>query len=207
MRNKIKVILFDFGGVIAEEGFREGLMEIGRAHCLDPDAFCLTAETLIIETGYLIGHADECTFWDAVRMKTGIIASDTVLRNVIIKRFKIRFEMIRYANRLRSKGLIVAMLSDQTNWLDEIDRRSNLFQHFDRIFNSFHTHKNKLDATVFRDVCAEFNIRPAETLFIDDNINHIKRAKGEGLNVIHFTGVRDFEKRITEFVTKVINKT
>jgi len=200
MRNKIKAILFDFGGVIAEEGFREGLMEIGRAYGFDPDEFYLTVETLIIESGYLIGHADECAFWDVVRLKTGIVASDAVLRNVIIKRFKIRSEMIRYANRLRSKGLIVAMLSDQTNWLDEIDRRSNLFQHFDRIFNSFHTHKSKFDATVFRDVCAEFNIRPIETLFIDDNIAHIQRAKGEGLKVIHFTGVRKFEKRIRELL-------
>src|SRR5208283_2518538 len=128
MRNKIKAILFDFGVVIAEEGFREGLMEIGRAYGFDPDEFYLTVETLIIESGYLIGHADECAFWDVVRLKTGIVASDAVLRNVIIKRFKIRSEMIRYANRLRSKGLIDAMLSDQTKWLDKIDRRKNLYQ-------------------------------------------------------------------------------
>jgi hypothetical protein len=50
-------------------------------------------------------------------------------------------------------------------------------------------------------VCAELNIRTVETLFIDDNIDHIQRAKGEGLNVIHFIGVRKFEKRIRELVT------
>ncbi len=33
----IKAVLFDFGGVLAEEGFREGLKSIGRKNGLDPE--------------------------------------------------------------------------------------------------------------------------------------------------------------------------
>jgi putative hydrolase of the HAD superfamily len=35
----IKAVLFDFGGVLAEEGFREGLKAIGVKNGLDPDDF------------------------------------------------------------------------------------------------------------------------------------------------------------------------
>jgi hypothetical protein len=35
----IKAVVFDFGGVVAEEGFREGLKAIGRKNGLDPRVF------------------------------------------------------------------------------------------------------------------------------------------------------------------------
>jgi putative hydrolase of the HAD superfamily len=104
--------------------------------------------------------------------------------------------MMSAVDRLRSGGRIVAMLSDQTNWLEEIDKDAELFRRFDRVFNSFRLHKSKRDASVFRDVCAALGVKPEETLFVDDNINHVKRAQGQGLNTIHFTGVYDFETQL-----------
>jgi putative hydrolase of the HAD superfamily len=92
------------------------------------------------------------------------------------------------------------MLSDQTDWLEEIDQETGLFRHFDRVFNSFRIHKSKRDATVFGDVCAALCVRPEETLFVDDNINHIKRAQGQGLQTIHFVGIDDYKKRVAELL-------
>jgi putative hydrolase of the HAD superfamily len=200
MQTMIKAVLFDFGGVIAEEGFYEGLLAIGEMNALNPEAFFKTAEALIVETGYLTGAGDEAAFWNAVRDLTCITMNDAELRYEILKRFKLRPKIIEYADLLKSRGFLVAMLSDQTNWLDEIDRKTSLFQHFDKVFNSFHIHKSKRDATVFRDVCSDLNVKPGEILFIDDNAKHIERAKAEGLQVIHFVGVADFRKQIREFV-------
>ena len=200
MQNIIKTVLFDFGGVVAEEGFYEGLLAIGEMNALNPEAFFKTAEALIVETGYLTGSKNEAAFWNAVRDLTCITMSDIELRQEILKRFKLRPKIIEYADLLRSKGFIVAMLSDQTNWLDEIDQKTALFQHFDKVFNSYHIHKSKRDATVFRDVCSDLNVMPSETLFIDDNAKHIERAKTQGLQVIHFVGMADFKKQIREFV-------
>lgn len=196
----IRAVLFDFGGVIADEGFLRGLQAIGRANGLDPDEFFRTVDTLIYETGYLIGNADEALFWNAVRNKTGIRGNDAELKNEIQKRFVLRPDMIESVDLLRSKGLIVAMLSDQTNWLEEINQESGLFRHFDRVFNSFRIHKSKRDATVFGDVCAALGVKTGETLFVDDNINHIKRAQGQGLQTIHFAGIDDYKKRIRRFI-------
>jgi putative hydrolase of the HAD superfamily len=101
---------------------------------------------------------------------------------------------------LRAAGLKVAMLSDQTNWLEEIDGKTPLFRHFDMVFNSFRLHKSKRDASVFQDVCKALGVRTDEALFVDDNINHIKRAESEGLRTIHFTTIDEFEKRIRYFL-------
>jgi putative hydrolase of the HAD superfamily len=200
MQKVIKAVLFDFGGVIADEGFLKGLQAIGRQSGLDPDEFFRTVDAIIYETGYLIGNADEAFFWNTVRNRTGIRRTDAGLRAEIIKRFSLRPEIISSADLLRSKGLIVAMLSDQTNWLEEIDQESGLFRHFDRVFNSYRLHKSKRDASVFGDVCTALGVKTEETLFVDDNINHIKRAQGQGLQTIHFVGMDGYNEQIRKIL-------
>jgi putative hydrolase of the HAD superfamily len=200
MQNMIRAVLFDFGGVIAEEGFWKGLRAIGKENGLNPDEFFGTVDALIYETGFLIGSTDEASFWNVVRSKTNIRGTDAELTNEILKRFVLRPDMIASVGLLRSKGFIVAMLSDQTNWLDEIDRETALFRHFNTIFNSYHLHKSKRDASVFRDVCTALGVKTEETLFVDDNINHIERAQGQGLQTIHFVGMDDYKKRINELL-------
>lgn len=199
MRSEIKVVLFDFGGVLAEEGFYEGLLAIGMKNGLDPEAFFRTVDSLIYGTGYLVGLSDEASFWSAVREQTGIVGSDDELRQEILTRFVIRPKMLAVVDGLRAQGSIVAMLSDQTNWLEELDRETSLSRRFDRVFNSFTIHKSKRDATVFKDVCEALGVNPEETLFVDDNINHINRAQGRGLHTIHFTGSEDFEEQLKTF--------
>ena len=199
----LKAILFDFGGVLAEEGFREGLRAIGKKNGLDPDRFFSMADTLIFETGYLTGRADEAAYWNALRERTGIAGSNHELRQEILERFVLRPVVINAVDRLRSKGFIVAMLSDQTNWLDELERATSLFKHFDRVYNSFRLHKSKRDASVFRDICNDLGVETGETLFIDDNINHIQRAADAGLHTVHFTTVDDFEKQVCSFLEPV----
>jgi hypothetical protein len=42
----VKAIVFDFGGVLAEEGFKEGLKAIGKKNELDPDVFLVLPANL-----------------------------------------------------------------------------------------------------------------------------------------------------------------
>ena len=199
MQYELKAVLFDFGGVIAEEGFLEGVRTIGKEHGLDPDVFFHMVDALIYETGYLIGKADEVTFWNEVRKNTGISCTDAELRMEILTRFVLRKDMIASVDLLRSTGLIIAMLSDQTNWLEEIDLDTGLFRHFDRVFNSYRTHKSKRDASVFGNVCTELGVKTEETLFIDDNIDHIMRAREQGLQTIQFAGIAEYKQQIEKF--------
>jgi putative hydrolase of the HAD superfamily len=56
----IKAVIFDFGGVLAEKGFRKGLKAIGIQNGLNPDSFFMTAAELIYQTGYVTGR---CFLW------------------------------------------------------------------------------------------------------------------------------------------------
>ncbi len=196
----IKAVVFDFGGVLAEEGFKEGLKAIGKKNGLDPDDFYAVAGELVYQTGYVTGMADESEFWNAVREKIGISGNDEELRSEILRRFVLRPVMLKYAEKLRFSGFITAILSDQTNWLDEINREAPFFHYFDYIFNSFKLKKGKRDPSIFGDVCSTMGLQPTEVLFADDNIENIKRALGAGLNALHFRDIGSFQREISTFI-------
>ena len=192
----IKAVMFDFGGVLAEEGFREGLKAIGEKYGLDPEDFFVTAGELVYQTGYVTGGTDEARFWNAVREKTCIAGDDAQLRVEILRRFVLRPEMLKLVEEIRLTGIITAILSDQTNWLHEINRKTPFFDYFDYVFNSFEMKKGKRDPSIFRDVCSAMGLRPAEVLFIDDNGDNINRALAEGLSAILFRGIGSLPSEI-----------
>jgi putative hydrolase of the HAD superfamily len=144
----VAAILFDFGGVIAEEGFREGLTAIAMEHGLEPEAFVRVGFELVYGVGYVRGRSDEKTFWQAVRDRTGIQVRDESLRHQILSRFTLRPWMLELLARLKEAGVRLALLSDQTDWLDELDEKLHFFQWFDHIFNSYHLGKSKKDPSL-----------------------------------------------------------
>ncbi|MCJ7786374.1 MAG: HAD family phosphatase [Desulfobacterales bacterium] len=196
----IGAVIFDFGGVLAEEGFREGMKAIGKGKGFDPEDFYRISSELVYQTGYITGGCDEHSYWNTVREKTGVKGEDREFREEILKRFKLRPEMTAVVEKIKSSGFIVAILSDQTNWLDELDPRTPFHHHFDTVFNSFHLKKTKRDPSIFRDVCTLLGVRPEEVLFVDDNLENVKRAISQGLKAIHFEGVREFQMEIRRFV-------
>jgi putative hydrolase of the HAD superfamily len=198
----IKAVLFDFGGVLAGEGFREGLMAIAKKRNLDEQSFFNTAEEIIYRTGYVTGKAKEKAFWDILSKETGVRDDYRRLRTEILRRFVLRPAMLSLAEALRDQGLIVAILSDQTNWLDEINRKTPFYSRFDYIFNSYVLGKSKRDPSVFMDVSKIIGISPHLMLFVDDNVHHIRRASQAGLKTVHFTGVEDVKSQIRALVKK-----
>ncbi len=201
----IKAIVFDFGGVIAEEGFWRGLRHIAIQNGKDPDGFFDAAVGLIHKPGgYVVGMSDENAWWNELRGITGIYGSDQELREMILERFVVRPEMLQVVDELRTKGLVIAMLSDQTNWLDELDERMPFSHAFDHVFNSYKIHKSKRDPSVFRDACSALGVKPEEVLFIDDSEGNIARARREGMKVIHFKDMVSFRAELEEHIPGAI---
>jgi len=198
---RVQGILFDFGGVLASEGYRDGLHAIARANGLDPVAFEKTAETQIYVSGYLTGQADEAAYWRILREQTGITGSDSDLRSVILGHFTLRTWMFDLIRDLRGK-VKLAILSDQTDWLDELDARWGFFRCFDYVFNSYHTGKSKIDPSIFDDVLEAMHLPAPNALFVDDRLGNIERAASRGMLTLHYRGQEDFLERFSRFVER-----
>jgi HAD superfamily hydrolase (TIGR01509 family) len=195
---KIRAVLLDFGGVIAEEGFQEGLYAIADKFGLDRKRFFQLASEAVYDSGYVTGTGTENEYWNAVRIHSGILATDEDLRQEILSRFIPRDWMLETVRSLQKQGLKTAVLSDQSDWLDELESRYHFFQYFDVVFNSFHLGKSKRDPTIFADTLQELKVNAPETLFVDDNIEHIDRAAAAGLQTHHFEGRDGFMRKLQE---------
>ncbi len=196
-KRRTEGVFFDFGGVIAEEGFREGLFAIASKCKLDPAEFFKTASEAIYDTGYVTGKASEGSYWDLLRLRTGVPASHLEMRLEILRRFRLRPWMLRIVDKLRQHGYFVALLSDQTNWLDELDATGHFSGRFDAVFNSYHLGKGKQDASVFTDVASLLGMETESCLFVDDNPDNISRASSVGYQTILYRTQESFVEEIS----------
>ncbi|MBN2515934.1 MAG: HAD family phosphatase [Deltaproteobacteria bacterium] len=191
----VDVVLFDFGGVIADEGFVNGLAAIAEMNDRDPESIIKAGFDVVHRTEYVLGQSDEKTFWQTLREETGITGSDEALRDQIFSRFTLRKWMFEVIKSLRLSGVRVGILSDQTDWLDELDARYDFFKQFDYVFCSYHLGKSKRDETLFDEIIRRVDAEAHRILFVDDFQENCDRARSRGINAILYT---DGERFLTE---------
>lgn len=197
---KIGTVLFDFGGVIAEEGFKQGLLHIARERGLEEQSFLAAAFDATYSTGYVLGRGTEERFWEEVRRKTGLSGPDVSLWDDIYPCFTIRNWMLSLIGKLKMKGLRVGILSDQTDMLDRLNERHDFFHRFDYVFNSYHLKKGKRDISLFDDIAAALQSEPGRLLFIDDDPGHIERARQKGWQVLLYSDRESFEREMARML-------
>lgn len=186
MSREIAITLFDYGGVLAEEGFQEGLAAIALLNDIERERFVQTGNRVVHETGYVTGRCSEAAYWEAVRRESGILQDDESLRREILSRFVLRDWMINFVRALRRSGVLAGILSDQTDWLEELDNRDDFFRYFDYVFNSYHMGSSKREADHFDKVLRVIDTRPGTVLFVDDNEGNCDRARSRGMEAIHY---------------------
>jgi len=192
-----EVFLFDYGGVLAEEGFTNGLKAIAAANDLDREVFFRRATELIYQCGYVTGNGTEAEFWSLVRREFGISADDRELTSEIHRHFILRPGMIEKVRMIRSYGARTAILSDQTDWLDRLNRRDRFLSSFDPVINSYYLGTTKREEATFTAALELLHAPADRVLFIDDNPGHIERAASLGFRTHLFTGEAVFGRLLT----------
>ncbi len=190
--NTIRAVLLDYGGVIAEEGFQNGLRAISHEQGLDGNATLQVAKYAVYDSGFIIGRGSEAEFWQAMRDGAGLKGSDTELTQRVLDGFVLRPWMIDWVEQLRGQGYRTAILSDQSHWLDWLDQRDHFFHHFDRVYNSYHMGNGKRDPNLFREIAAHLALSPGEILFVDDMQSNVTRARSAGWQAIRYLDKESF---------------
>lgn len=196
--SRIRAVLFDFGGVLAEEGFSNGLESLAEEQRLPvPD---MTAEGMraVYDSGFVLGRATESEFWSLLRQRTALRGDDKDLTAKLLNGFIIRPWMLDLVGRLRTQGYITGILSDQTDWLDRLDAQYPFYQLFDRVYNSYYLGKGKHDPSLFSEVAADLGLPPAAILFVDDSGDNVARARASGMQAIQYVDRQSFLKAIED---------
>lgn len=189
----IRAVLLDYGGVIAEEGFRNQLVAMAREQGLDSRAVLWVARRVVYESGFVTGTGTEAAFWAAMRADSGLAGSDAELTRRVLDAFVLRPWVIAQVRHWRAQGYVTGILSDQMHWLDWLDERDRFFQYFDHVFNSYHLGKGKRDPTLFHDIAARLALPPAAILFVDDLQSNVERAHEAGWQAVRYTDRASFD--------------
>lgn len=193
----IRVIFFDFGGVIAEEGYIQGLRAIAGQNGRDPAELFQQARNVIFRTGYVYGRCDERAFWAAFQAETNLrIGSPETWREDILSRFVPRPWMIELVRATRARGLLAAILSDQVNWLAELNEKHGFFDEFHKVFNSWDYGWTKSEPEFFHLALEAMGARPTEALLIDDAVTNVTVAKQVGLSAILYENRDSFTREL-----------
>ncbi len=194
----IAAVLFDFGGVLADDGFRDGLRAIAGEQGLDPLHLAQAGMDAVYDSGFVLGTGSAADFWQLMRDRTGLAGDDQALTETILDGFLLRPWMIDIVLRLRQAGYITAILSDQTHWLDEIESRSPFRYAFDAVYNSYYLGKGKRDPELFNEVADDLSVAPGQVLFVDDDAGNATNARLQGMEAIHY---RDREQFLDELAS------
>jgi len=199
----IKAVLFDYGGVIAEEGFRNGLLAMAHEQGLDIDATLNVAKHAVYDSGFVLGWGTDTDFWKLMRQGSDLKGSDSALTAQILEGFVLRPWIIDLVQQLHRQRYITGILSDQTHWLDWLNERDHFYHFFDHVFNSYYMGKGKRDPGLFIDIAEKLALSPTEILLVDDIENNVTRAQAAGWKAIHYVDKASFLLTIEKLLGKL----
>jgi putative hydrolase of the HAD superfamily len=194
--NNIQAVLFDFGGVIADEGFRDGLIQLAVEQELDTAAIVHEGMQAVYDSGFVLGTGTGDDFWQLMRERMGLSGEDETLSKYCMDRFVVRDWMMDCVRQLNEDGYVTGILSDQTHWLDELDQTYHFMASFDHVYNSYYMGKGKQDPSLFDDISEKLKLPPSSILFVDDNEGHIQRARAKNWQAILYVDKNDFLKQL-----------
>lgn len=198
-QSHIKALLFDYGGVLADEGFHNGLFSLAKEQVLDTETILFDGKKAVYDSGFVLGHGSAADFWALMRERTGLTGEDEYLTERILSGFLLRNWMLELVRKCHEHGFVTGILSDQTYWLDILNERAPFYHAFDVVFNSYYRGKGKLDPSLFTDVTIELKLSPDQILFIDDDVGNIDRARKIGMQVLLYVNKETFISQLSQF--------
>jgi epoxide hydrolase-like predicted phosphatase len=181
----IKVIISDLGGVFLNRGiwkfwdYLEGEFEIQFEQ--GKNSF------LKYYKSYFSGEISEEEFWDKFLTDIELEENWMGLRSILLNFFEPNEGMIELYKRLRSTGVKLILLSDQTKeWWVFLNNKFEIESHFDSTIVSALVGVNKPDPKIYQLAFEASNSKPEECLFIDDLEHNLIPARDMGIQTILF---------------------
>lgn len=117
-------------------------------------------------------------------------------------------KLLEFLFSLKEKKIRLFGFSDIKKEHFEANKKFGIYKGFEKIFSSFEFgvfKSNKKAFEILKEKLKEYKLKPEECLFIDDNLENIKRAKEFRFKTIlynEFPKIRRIKKKILEEINK-----
>jgi putative hydrolase of the HAD superfamily len=186
----VDVVLFDFGGVLADEGFANGLRAIAQRHGLDETDFINLARDLIHRTGYITGRNREPSYWQAIRRPR---ASPGMMPPSQRDPLPLHPPPLDARHREKTENAASASSSSAIRPTGSMSSTNcTAFQTLQHRLQQLSPGEEQGGPTHFSDTISNLRTHTDRMLFIDDDEGHCERARMAGINAIRFAGREQF---------------
>ena len=202
----IKNIIFDLGGVIMNISYQKTLNEFKKIGVTNIEEFYTQTAQVELFDKFDKGLISPQEFRDEIRNRTSARLSDQIIDNAWNAMFldlpKGRLELLQslkshYKTFLLSNtnAIHIAYFNQLLNREFGLKDFSNFFH---KIYYSYEIKMRKPDHETFMMIIIENGLKPEETLFIDDSVQHIEGARQLNL-LAHHLNVKEGESIETLF--------
>lgn len=201
--NEIKAVIFDVGGVLHES-------DTAVSDDLQQELGLTEEQTREIWKDQIyrmgIGQLDEANFWKELSAKYGIrevTADERLLSRAFERELKQNKQVLDVAAQLKEAGLKLAILSDTNALHAEVLEAAGSYETFAHRFLSYEVGIRKPDPRIFQEALKVLEVKPEESIFIDDNAKNVAAAEALGINGIKFDSNKQFFTDLTALLPNI----
>ena len=198
VNTQIKVVVFDFGGVVAH--VNEGSVKEFLMNSFDLSKGELST-ALIEMRAFRTAGGSETLFWEKFATAQGKkLPSDWFeqYESVFRAAFTEIPETINLVKRLQKQGYQTAMLSDVTQYQAKIIQKMGYYDLFHPVLLSWETGVKKPDPWSFKILLERLNVPASAVLFVDDRIKNVQAAQNQGIDSIQFMTPDQFQNELNK---------
>lgn len=189
MKNLVKNIIFDLGGVLLNLDFSASLREFKKLGIHNFEELYSKGQQLDLFNDFETGKISPLEFRNKVRALTKVELSDNAIDhawNSILLDFSNENKQLLYDLKPNYRLFLLSNtneihISSFENNLVKEHGNNFLLDVFDKIYFSCRMNLRKPNADIFDFVLKENGLTISETIFIDDSIQHVEGAIGAGL--------------------------
>ena len=190
----IKVIIFDYGGVIGKETTDYIFKAVSAAYRLKPEQ--IRKEFYKFIFSLQTGKIKEKFFWQELAKSLGITDASG-LKNFWLaehqKYAKLNDKVLTIVKKLKSCYKL-CLLANTISFYQKKSIEEKLKQVFPVIVYSYKVGLRKPDRKIYNYVLKKLKVEPEECVIIDDSEKNLVYPKKLGMITVHFKSFRDFRK-------------
>jgi putative hydrolase of the HAD superfamily len=189
MKQSVKAVIFDFGGVLSRQPRPAAIRRMSAACGLSPDRFLQLFRELRPE--YDRGTLGFEAYWRSFLQAAGRAPEDGLIAWLQARDLDswthARRPMVRWSRRLRRGGWVTAVLSNMPrDLLAPIERRFRWLGEFSVRVYSCEVGRIKPEPEIFAVCLDRLGLQAQEALFLDDHPGNVTAASRLGLQALEF---------------------
>ena len=201
MKNKIKAVIFDYGGVLCYKQDDNCIKKMLNILKINKDDFLYQYK--IHRTDYDKGLINGSKYWKNILKTINLTLNEEIINKLIQIDLKswdnINNKMIKFIKKIKSKFEKIAILSNMHfDFLQLLENKYKWLNLFNEKIFSCNLKLVKPDLSIYEYCLKKLNYDSSDCLFIDDTEDNINAAKNLGIKTILYNTFDDFKKELFE---------